>query len=520
MAEELLITPGSVQQKNTVGTVETNTDYDLWGFFENFSQGSLLDTGLLPLDGTGVLAIRQCFEHQQIVFQHKPDRYYVTWGQYERDKSARTYHVAQPWRIIIGDLIKGQLLGARHFYSPVPMTTADQPLYHVNLPNLNCRGYGGTSVGWMCLYHNANWSKLSLADKIRELVHRAGGGEAYNDANMSGTDGARFYQAAKKPSYFWNPAEWEKKTKADGVDWTLDTNLLLPILVSGIDDQNAHNPKGIPLTLEMAMLGGYNAYYRDPTQPKPINALARKDLVDPSIKEVHKLIRSSVVSAPKVKTAPKGLKTGALLTTRSTAVEDIKEKKKKLQEAKKVGICFVSKKQILKDDKYFKLPDGKVVLDEYKDQFVTCSVTGNLVHYDDAIYFKPEDRYITKGAQDVFECPNCAHQYLNLESIVEGQWCVNCCTAVTCHMTGILINEKNAKLIEAKPYIGAEENFTFALSEAAMETAVICACGLLQDEGAVNEMDNVGYVCEPCVEFDDNGCPSFCGTAVQLTVNS
>jgi len=240
-----------------------------------------MDTGLLPLDGTGLLAIRKAGDHTQVVYQHKPGIYYVNWGVYEKDIDAKKYYLAQPYRIVIIDFLNDNLLGARTFYSTVPVTHPDIPLYHVNLPNINCRGYRGNAVGWICLYHNEDWSSLPFNERLMKAIDRCSGTEAYNDSNMSETDGPRFYSTYYKNNlnyeYLWNPLLWEKKTCQAGYDWTLDQNIWIPVLVDSVDSQSCHNSNGEQLTLKMAIFGNYQAYYSDKYIPKPINAIERNE---------------------------------------------------------------------------------------------------------------------------------------------------------------------------------------------------------------------------------------------------
>ena len=260
------------------------TDKDIISFYQNFSNSAVFDTGLLPLDGTGVLAIRAAGNHMQITVQHKPGLYYINWGEYEGHAGAQTYNLAQPYRIIIGDFVDGQLLGARMFYSPYPITHPDMPLYHVNLPNINCKGYRGNGVGWICLYLKEDWSHLPLNEKISRFIERCSGVETYNDANMSETDGPRFYQQRYEDdsdedlSYLWNPQKWQEKSLNEGFDWTLNENLWIPVKVQSIDNQGNHDDRGIPLTLAGALLGNYKAYYTDDNIPKFYNVVARQDL--------------------------------------------------------------------------------------------------------------------------------------------------------------------------------------------------------------------------------------------------
>ena len=119
------------------------TDKDLSSFYVSFSQSAYFDTGLLPVDGSGLLSIRTAGNHTQIAYQHKPGMYYINWGSYEGDRDAIKYYVAQPYRIVIADLLNGNIYGARTFYSPIPITHPFTPLYDVNLPNINCKGYRG-----------------------------------------------------------------------------------------------------------------------------------------------------------------------------------------------------------------------------------------------------------------------------------------------------------------------------------------------------------------------------------------
>ena len=254
------------------------TDKDIVSFYRNFSSYAMFDTGLMPLSGTGVLAIRSAGNHTQITFQHQPQINHINWGASEGDRDAKTYTVAQPYRIWIGDLIDGNLYGARMFYSPYPITSPDQQLYHLNLPNTNCKGYRGNGVGWQCLYHRDSWDNLPFNEKIVKFAERCSGVETYNDANMSETDGPRFYQQNDMPSYTWDPHLWQNKTSEEGYEWVLNEDNWIPILVQDQDRQDKHYENGIPLTIQMAMLGDYQAYYTDEYRPKPINSLSRSDL--------------------------------------------------------------------------------------------------------------------------------------------------------------------------------------------------------------------------------------------------
>jgi hypothetical protein len=291
---------GAFSLRSTVKSFNLDhvTDKDIVSFYHSFSTYASFDTGLLPLNGTGVLAIRTAGPHTQIVTQHAAGMYYVNWGAHEGDSKAKAYYVAQPYRVVIGDFENGNLLGARMFYSPYPITSPNNLLYHVNLPNINCKGYRGNGVGWICLYHKDDWSNLPFNEKVSRFIERCSGVETYNDANMSETDGARFYAARSKPSYISDPALWQQKSE-EGFEWTLDEDLWIPVLVQDIDHQDKHYDDGEPLTLAMAMLGNYQAYYSDKNIPKMYNVISRSDL-SLTNNNIADFIKKSFASAPVV----------------------------------------------------------------------------------------------------------------------------------------------------------------------------------------------------------------------------
>lgn len=253
------------------------TDKDVTSFYTNFSSSSYFDTGLLPVDGTGLLSIRKAGNHTQIAYQHAPGKYYINWGSFEGDHEARKYYVAQPYRIVVADLLNGNIYGARTYYSPTPITYPQAPLYHVNLPNINCKGYRGNSVGWICLYHNEDISAYPFNEKLVKILDRCSGTETYNDNNMSETDGPCFYREKNKPDYLTNPQYWQDYSDQNGYEWTLDPELWIPILVEGRDNQDKHYSNGQPLTFADAIIGNYQCYYSDNLIPKPVNRIVRSD---------------------------------------------------------------------------------------------------------------------------------------------------------------------------------------------------------------------------------------------------
>jgi len=253
------------------------TEKDFESFYTNFSKTAHFDTGLLPVDGSGMLSIRTAGNHTQIGYQYAPGMYFINWGAFEGDPQASKLYVAQPYRIVIADLYNGNLLGARTFYSPISIHHPSAPLYHVNLPNINCKGYRNNAVGWICLYHNEDISMYPFNEKVAKVLERCSGVEAYNDANMSETDGPRLYKDKSKPSHIWNPQEWEKYSAEHGYEWMMDPDLLIPVLVQDMDHQDKHYDDGQPLTYSDAVLGSYRAYYYDENPDKLYNTLMRDD---------------------------------------------------------------------------------------------------------------------------------------------------------------------------------------------------------------------------------------------------
>lgn len=244
--------------KLDVGGQQAETDFP--NFLAELGRVAPVHTGLIP---PGLRSFSQLGEYTQVLLECPPGINLTYWGMYERDQSASLLQLAQPYRVILADFFKGQLQGARMFYSPVPITSAGQQLYHINLPNVNCRGYGGTGVGWLCLYHrNLVPANGSWGDKLQQVLERASGSEAYNDRNMSETDGARFYQEHRKSlKFLWDKMAWEAKSQKEGYEWTLDADLWIPILVPSVDDQTHHAQNGVPLTVGALLEGGAASYY-------------------------------------------------------------------------------------------------------------------------------------------------------------------------------------------------------------------------------------------------------------------
>lgn len=414
---------GNVVVRSTVKSFNLDhvTDKDIVSFYKNFSQHASFDTGLLPLDGTGVLAIRTAGPHTQIVTQHAPGMYHINWGSYEGDRNALTYYVAQPYRIVIGDFRDGNLLGARMFYSPYPITSPDNPLYHVNLPNINCKGYRGNAVGWICLYHKDDWSSLPFNEKVSRFIERCSGVETYNDQNMSDTDGPRFYQQNGKPSHLYDPHIWQQKSTLEGFSWTLDPDLWIPVLVKDLDDQDRHTEDGQPLTLAMAILGNYQAYYTDTEIPKMYNKISRSDM-ELDNKDIAKFFTNSFAISPvvyvhqdkdnpysfTVASRQKNGSTQLLLNLNQTQDDDD-------DDLVNSWICSICEDQYSNEYESFSTADSGFVCEScLNDSFVYIESADDYFHNDnlDLVYcVNNHGMYFHDNHDTTFMCESCEDNY-------------------------------------------------------------------------------------------------------------
>jgi len=428
------------------------TDKDIVSFYLKMSNGAFVDTGLLPVDGTGLLAYRQAGNHAQIVVQRSPKVNRIIWGRSERDQEAGEYFVAQPYQIYIGDILDDNFYGARIFYSPVPITNPNDVLYHTNLPNTNCKGYRGNGVGWVCLYHTEVWKGFPIGEKMARLIERCSGAEAFNDANMNETDGTRFYQAAGKPPHLWSPTHWQKKTEEEGIDWVTDLNLWIPIKVNGIDDQSYHYDNGIPLTIGMALTGNYAAYYGDTYLPKPVNAIVRRLNENYNVMQVIK--KAYVTSEAVNSVAPKAQDP----YTYAVEVREVNAKNiSKLNKNNKISeendedeleehavICNHCETNINTDDA-FVAPNGSVLCQDCFSEAYVVLDDGETYEKSDCVWIDSLDMWT--HANDVTYCDCGApyvdsitsgpktnsmafnHWLINISDVnVDGKVCVECCT--------------------------------------------------------------------------------------------
>ena len=74
----ITITDHNIVQKTSMGAgVEKEVATSLQNFYRFFSLGAFVETGLIPLSGTGMLSYRQGPKSSQIAYQLTPGKYHV-----------------------------------------------------------------------------------------------------------------------------------------------------------------------------------------------------------------------------------------------------------------------------------------------------------------------------------------------------------------------------------------------------------------------------------------------------------
>jgi hypothetical protein len=531
--------------------VSQDREVPILDFLKNIASQAPLDTELMPVSGTGLLALRQFGKYRQVVYQVETGLSYVTWGARERDPSAGTYLVASPYRIVIADIFDGDLLGARMFYRPEPIKSPNDILYNINLPNTNCRGYGqGNCVGWLCLYHKSSWKGLTITEQILAINERAGGGEAYNDANMSRTDGARFYKQYRPNNpEMATPQAWAKKTEQEGIDWVNDPDLLLPVWVASADEQskNAVNPTGsdyvpldnaVLLTIDMAMRGTYKAYYYDPTPLKPINALSRDD----------KTLADSITTGNSSKVAPFSARAvieraismdssyGNQVRERVIVQADdnwdfggnwasgtIKAISNQTNEAneqidfkpKPIGTCKFSGEKIYQGQDTVDIYHyGKVLKEKITDEFFSKDNKGNLCFSADLIIINEKFYHntipygICSGCQTahIVEKDKPYPFYPDAHGKISAH-CINCVTLKTCDISGKDFPEDQIHQVVAFDS-AINENRTYNIGQPFVHQLTVCACSKIAQRGDVHSIDGVD-VCAHCIGYSQSGSPVY-----------
>jgi hypothetical protein len=523
------------------------TDKDIVSFYKNFSEVASFDTGLLPLDGTGVLAIRTAGFHTQIVTQHAPGHYHVNWGAHEGDVSAKTYYVAQPYRVVIGDFENGNLLGARMFYSPYPITSPNNQLYHVNLPNINCKGYRGNGVGWICLYHKDDWSHLPFNEKVARFIERCSGVETYNDANMSETDGPRFYASKGKPTYFTDPSQWQDMSTVKGYQWTLDEDLLIPVLVQDMDHQDKHVDGGQPLTLAMAMLGSYQAYYSDKSIPKHYNIVSRSDM-DLNNENIGSFFKRSFAVAPvsyshNAKDDPYNFTLSHREKNGSATLDPF------VTHNVSQWVCDSCEESFSDDYSSNSVYSGnqQVCDDCYQEQYIYIQSAETHFHYDDSNlhYIESSSEYFHEDYDSIDSCGECGEKYaasgktLHSQNLLQKNFypiqddksfCLDCFKGLidseelnpgSCFSCSRTIVHNETGWNNIYPTVNAlvpDESGVMSMKYVSFcnlckHNHVICPCGLIKDPSSVNAAN-----CTP-TPIDSIVNPSIIASSSKLTVN-
>jgi hypothetical protein len=569
MANKIIITEDKVELIESLAGVEKKSDITIEDFYKNMSVHASFDTGILPVQGSGLLALRSALGYMQTAYIYEPGIWYINWGSRERSTDAKTYALAQPYRIVISDYFEGKVLGSRTLYSTIPIISGDEQLYHVNLPNLVCKGYGnGNCLGWLCLYHRPSDYKEKFPDKLKHMLDRSSGIETYNDGNMSGTDGPRFYKAMYTKShpknyndyeYLWNPAVWEKKSKSEGFDWTIDDKLWIPIHCDSVDEQWCHIEGGLPLTFNRALYGHYSAYYQDKEEnsakaksqngqmfflpkKKPFNIISRKGESLPK-KSIFEALKKSIVT-----------KTHYTLFGNFDSLEfkEVKGKQKDpfnspIQKEYKCSSCekeypkfdFVKlNKKLIKDSDH-----DEICVNCYADVVGKCkkcnnetlktSLTNTSLYGDVCLEciktlgtcgtcntMKEMDLLHSAfgslqcyDCQPVFSCPNCATLYKSLDEIISGEFCSNCGTPGTCISCNLVHNLYDLNIFVKNTHysfapFGGDE---VAMCDECMSHYTICNCkNLTLQHNTTYHEDTMTTTCTKCeannsqeINFDD-----------------
>lgn len=247
--------------------------------------------GLIP---DGVKFLHKYKDRMRVVLEIPPGIYLTFWGRSE-GSAKQTYLLGCPYKMVIADFtattvdkngVTGwSLYGARMFFAMKSMQDWDQPLYATSLNNTNNTGYGNTGLSWVCFYHS-NENKKTIKGIVNVIHHRVGGGEAYNEVNMPGTQGADFYRKYR-PDYphLHGPLAWEKKTEAEGIEWVWDEKQWIPIvpdteLYQKSNDINKKNPDQSQLTIGRAVFSQAPMYYSDQKNEEFYHSLLNNPYAD------------------------------------------------------------------------------------------------------------------------------------------------------------------------------------------------------------------------------------------------
>jgi hypothetical protein len=224
------------------------------------------DSGLLTTQTSGIILHRKGFGSEQIVYQIEPRFRAVAYKQSEGDEEDERFILPFPYVILLIAYEDESFRGIRHFYSPTPIYTLDQPLYMPSLPNTNCMKYNNTSLGWVCIYHGVEERGTSLFDKLQyALGYYDPLAVPYNYDNMRSTDGVKFYSKLNAPDYTYDPTAWQTKGEAEGLDWVLkpDTWIEAKVAVTDVFGEK-YDPEGESFNLQRALYDKHYVYYEQP----------------------------------------------------------------------------------------------------------------------------------------------------------------------------------------------------------------------------------------------------------------
>jgi hypothetical protein len=514
--------------------IEKKSSIPIEDFYKNMSVHASFDTGILPVQGSGLLALRSALGYMQTAYIYEPGIWYLNWGARERDTNAKTYACAQPYRIVISDYHKGKLLGSRTLYSTIPVISGDEQLYHVNVPNLVCQGYGsGNCLGWLCLYHKDGDYKEKFPDKLKHMLDRSSGIETFNDRNMSETDGPRFYKkmyTKKYPKNFndfdflWDPVSWEKKSKADGFEWTLDEKLWIAIECDSLDEQWCHVEGGMPLTFNRALYGHYSAYYGDKDQnsakgksktgvqylrphKKPFNIITRageklegksifealkSSIIDKkhytlfgnfdqfSFKEFKGVIKdtfqSPIQKEYECKSCNESFPKFDFVKLNTKLIKDSDQDEVCVNcYAKVIGKCGKCKGETLKDT--LKEAGGYgLVCEACFDSLGVCTACKKML--ETSLLHSQFGPLQCHDCAPIFNCPNCATAYSTLDAIIAGEFCANCGVPDKCDSCDVNHNLYDMNIFSKNTHYSFSpfDKDEIHLCDGCMSHYVICNC--------------------------------------------
>lgn len=251
----------------------------------NHMASSTFDTGVLPVSGTGLLRYQKGVTQdnitiEQVAIQIEPRRYNANFNYAGIANSALVSH---PYLVLVSDWFNGRFKGCRGYYSPTPIKSDSSPLYHINLPNMNCLGYRDTTVGWICFYPDQETGLEYIDTTTVEGKITYTAARWYDEpfvSTMTETDGPKMYTLYRKAmgrhkplSTINRPGAFSRRsTKNKTPDWICQEKYLIPILVGELELDNVvhssfsypHNTKIYARDIRTACLTSNSVYAETP----------------------------------------------------------------------------------------------------------------------------------------------------------------------------------------------------------------------------------------------------------------